>query len=254
MVCAPPRASLARGFRRQRDRRNGRPTFLSVRYADDFVVYTDGTLEQAEAEKQALAEFLRRELRMELSMEKTRITAVGEGYDFLGYRVVQERSSRTGRMVGKLFIPKSKLKDLRHKIKVKVREAPTGKSLADLIDMLNPIITGWRNYYRYASGASRDFTALDWWMWWRVGRWLRKKHRKARWCELKHRFTGDTRGNQRRWSDGSTKIRFFREGGTSRFPYRGMRIPNGWNADPDEWFQRGADEFWPSFNTLARQL
>ena len=43
----------------------------------------------------ALAEFLQRELRMELSMEKTRITGVGEGFDFLGYRVVQKPSALT---------------------------------------------------------------------------------------------------------------------------------------------------------------
>jgi hypothetical protein len=36
-------------------------------------------------------------------------------------------------------------------MKAKVRETPTGRSLARLIDMLNPIIAGWRNYYRYAN-------------------------------------------------------------------------------------------------------
>ena len=63
-----------------------------VRYADDFVVLVEGTREQAEAEKSALAEFLRTELRMELSVEKTRITEVKEGFDFLGYRVVQAKA------------------------------------------------------------------------------------------------------------------------------------------------------------------
>ncbi len=43
-------------------------------------------------ERQALAQFLKEELRMELSMEKTRITDVREGFDFLGYRVVQKKS------------------------------------------------------------------------------------------------------------------------------------------------------------------
>ena len=64
---------------------------------------------------------------MELSMEKTRITDVGEGFDFLGYRVTQQPALHTGKRVGKLFIPKSKLKQLRHAIKVTVRETPTGR-------------------------------------------------------------------------------------------------------------------------------
>ena len=71
-------------------------------------------------------------------MEKTRITAVEEGFDFLGYRVVQEKSRRTGDRVGKLFIPKSKLKDLRYKTKGKVRETPPGEPLAELINNAQP--------------------------------------------------------------------------------------------------------------------
>lgn len=237
--------------RRLYDRRRGRPMFYMVRYADDFVVCTDGTREEAEAEKLALAEFLKTELRMELSMEKTKITTVEEGFDFLGYRVVQTKARRTGRMVGNLFIPKSKLRDLRHKIKARVRATPTGCRLANLIGSLNPIITGWRNYYRYATRACRDFTRLDWWMGQRVGRWLRRKHRKATWRELRCRFTGDRRGERGRWADGTTKLRFFREGGTSPFPHRGIRIPNGWNAGSSERFRPGADQFWTAFNTLA---
>jgi group II intron reverse transcriptase/maturase len=235
--------------RRLYDRRRNRPTFFAVRYADDFVVLTDGTREEAEAEKLALAQFLETELRMELSIEKTRITQVGEGFDFLGYRVVQTKARRTGHMVGNLFIPKGKLKDLRHKIKVRVKETPTGQSLADLIESLNPVITGWRNYYRYATWATRDFAGLDWWLWERIGRWLRRKHRKTPWRELCRRFLATAPDSHWRWADGPKSLRFFREGGSLRFPHRGIRIPNGWN-EPDEKFRKGADRFWASFNTL----
>ena len=92
-----PREEFAKAAgRRKDDRKAGRPTFFVVRYADDFVVLVEGTLEQAEAERSALAEFLLRELRMELSMEKTRITDVREGFDFLGYRVVQQPAHHSG--------------------------------------------------------------------------------------------------------------------------------------------------------------
>ena len=235
--------------RRLYDRRRNRPTFFAVRYADDFVVLTDGTREEAEAEKLALAQFLETELRMELSIEKTRITQVGEGFDFLGYRVVQTKARRTGHMVGNLFIPKGKLKDLRHKIKVRVKETPTGQSLADLIESLNPVITGWRNYYRYATWATRDFAGLDWWLWERIGRWMRRKHRKTPWRGLCRRFLATAPDSHWRWADGPKSLRFFREGGSLRFPHRGIRIPNGWN-EPDEKFRKGADRFWASFNTL----
>lgn len=238
-------------YNRQTDRNRGKPTFFVVRYADDFVVMVEGTREEAEAERRALAEFLETELRMELSIEKTKITDVREGFDFLGYRVVQQAAIRTGRHVGKLFIPRSKLKTLRHKITGKVRATPTGCRLALLINSLNPIISGWRNYYRYAIGAHRDFGGLDWWMGERIWRWLRKKYRKATWQTLQRRFFGDRQKNRWRWTDGFTQLRLFQEGGTLRFPHRGTRIPNGWNAEPEEQFLPGANDFWSAFNTLA---
>jgi hypothetical protein len=99
---------------------------------------------------------------MELSMQKTGGTDVREGFDFLGYRVMQAKALRTGRWVGKLFIPKGKLSDLRHKIKVKVKGIPTGCSLAEVISKLDPVIVGWRNY---AIRAYREFSHLDRWIW-----------------------------------------------------------------------------------------
>lgn len=79
-----------------------------------------GTQHYAEQERLALAQFLKQELRMELSMEKTKITDVQEGFDFLGYRIAQEKMRSTGRHVGMLFIPKGKSQLLRDKVKAKV--------------------------------------------------------------------------------------------------------------------------------------
>jgi len=107
-------------------------------------------------------------------MEKTKITEVREGFDFLGYRIAQKRMPSTGRHVGMLFIPKGKSQLLRDKIKAKVRETPTGRTLADLIDDLNPVITGWRNYYRYATRSWKEFAKHDWWLYWRLKSWLGK--------------------------------------------------------------------------------
>ena len=168
-------------------------------YADDFLVLVQGTQQDAEHERQALAQFLKEELRMELSMEKTRITDVREGFDFLGYRVAQERMPSTRRHVGMLFIPKSKSQFLRDKIKVKVKEMPTGRTLADLIDDLNPVITGWRNYYRYATRASKEFAKHDWWLYWRLKSWLGKKHGKASGRTLHRIYAGPKAGERSGW-------------------------------------------------------
>jgi RNA-directed DNA polymerase len=237
--------------RLQSDYRRGRPGFYVVRYADDFVVLVQGTQQDAERERQALAQFLKEELRMELSMEKTKITDVREGFDFLGYRVAQERMPSTRRHVGMLFIPKGKSQLLRNKIKAKVRETPTGNTLADLIDDLNPVITGWRNYYRYATRATKEFAKHDWWLYWRLKSWLGKKHGKASAGTLRRIYAGPRTGERSGWRMGGKKLAQFADAKRLRYPDRGLRIPNGWNATPDESFRKGADKFWEATRALA---
>ena len=220
-----------------------------VRYADDFVVLVQGTQQDAEQERLALAQFLKQELRMELSMEKTKITDVQEGFDFLGYRIAQEKMRSTGRHVGMLFIPKGKSQLLRDKVKAKVRGTPTGRTLADLIGDLNPVITGWRNYYRYASRASKEFAKHDWWLYWRVKSWLGKKHGKASGRTLNRIYT-EPGGKRSGWRMRGRELTRFADAKRALFPDRGLRIPNGWNA-PDEHFRKGDATFWEATRALA---
>ncbi|WCM26023.1 group II intron reverse transcriptase/maturase [Sphingomonas sp. QA11] len=236
--------------RRVKDHKRRRTVFYMVRYADDFVVLVDGTREQAEAEKRALAEFLKTELRMELSVEKTKITDVREGFDFLGYRVAQTRARNTGRRVGNLFIPRGKLNDLRHKIKVLVKRTSTGSMLTTLIDKLNPILLGWRNYYRYATGAYRAFHQLDFWIWERVGRWLRKKHGDASWPVVRRSYHHSAPGKRRQWTEGAIRLRFLTEGNTRRYPAQLITKPNGWDAPREARHRASTRSFWDAFHSL----
>jgi hypothetical protein len=188
---------------------------------------------------------------MELSIEKTKITDVREGFDFLGYRIAQERMPSTRRHVGMLFIPKGKSQLLRDKIKAKVRETPTGNSLADLIDHLNPVIVGWRNYYRYPTRSGKEFAKHDWWLWWRLKSWLGKKHSKAPVGTLRRICAGPRTGERSGWWMGGKKLAQFADAKRLRYPDPGLRIPNGWNATPDESFRKGADKFWEATRVLA---
>lgn len=72
---------------RMTDRKAGRVVFFPIQYADDFVVLVAATREQAEQEKAALAEYLRDTMRLELSIEKTKVVDLTEGFQFLGLRV-----------------------------------------------------------------------------------------------------------------------------------------------------------------------
>lgn len=217
--------------RRTRDRKRGRPTFYAVRYADDFIVLVSGTKDEAEREKEGLAVFLQQELRMELSMEKTLVTDARVGFQFLGYQIILAPSRRTGSLVGKAWIPKPKLQLLRDRLKSMTSRSTIGQDLATLLRRLNPIITGWSNYYRHMMGARKDFAYLDRWIWHRLQRWLRKKHPNSTAYELRRRYT--QRDGPVRWTWGTkeTMLRRFASGGTARYIYRGTKIPNGWNEE-----------------------
>ncbi len=65
---------------------NGRRGFL-VRYADDFVILWNGTHQDALALKEEFKQFLWDELHLELSEEKTQVTHLTEGIDFLGFHI-----------------------------------------------------------------------------------------------------------------------------------------------------------------------
>ncbi|MER9108075.1 hypothetical protein NKH95_29715 [Mesorhizobium sp. M0848] len=65
-----------------------------MRYADDFVVLVSGTQEDDFAEKTALADSLHRSTGPELSPEKTKVTAMTSGFEFLGFRFVMHWDRR----------------------------------------------------------------------------------------------------------------------------------------------------------------
>ncbi|MGD1884453.1 MAG: group II intron maturase-specific domain-containing protein [Paracoccaceae bacterium] len=80
------------------------------------------------------------------------------------------------------------MKALRREIKKRTSRATLVLPFKDLIWSLNPLISGWRNYFQYATGASDEFQSLDNWLWHRIDRWLQKKHRKTGARKLRAKF------------------------------------------------------------------
>jgi RNA-directed DNA polymerase len=138
-----------------------------VRYADDFVV-TGATRELLEQKiKPALTAFLH-ERGLELSEQKTVITPVQTGFDFLGHTV---------RKYGdKLLITpaKGKVKILRVKIGRLIHTA-VGQTQEALLRQLNPLLRGWANYYRNGA-AKRTFDKLDYYVHQRLRHWIKRRH------------------------------------------------------------------------------
>jgi RNA-directed DNA polymerase len=137
-----------------------------IRYADDFLV-TVPTKETAEEVRDVIQEFLA-ERGLELSMEKTVITHINEGFDFLGYKFRKYN--------GKLLIKPSRksIEAITDKIRKVMRKAQAWTQDA-LIKALNPIIRGWTNYHHHIVVAE-TFRKLDNYLWTVTWRWGKHRH------------------------------------------------------------------------------
>jgi RNA-directed DNA polymerase len=164
--------SLSR-YEKTKRRCNGNSNFIYTRYADDFVVLCNGTKEQAEAMKEELHEFLHTRLKLTLSMEKTRITHLNDGFTFLGFHL-QRRMGHRG-MTTKVTIPQDAVRKCLEKIRATTAASTHHDSVATKILALNRIIGGWCRYYQYTSRASTRFSKLDHVVFWYMAHWLGRK-------------------------------------------------------------------------------
>ena len=173
--------------------------FFPIRYADDFVILVSGTYDDALKEKEALAQYLKDTAKLDLSVEKTHITAIEKGFEFLGHRVRMKWDDRHG-FSSRIEIPKQKVLDIRYRIKQLTARNTTTWSLAKLIRKINPILRGWANFYRFCPGAKTILAGLDWYVGDRIRRWMTNKYPKARAREIM-RSCERIRG-RRNWCDG----------------------------------------------------
>ena len=95
-------------------RKQGKGNYLYVRYADDFVVLCNGTKAEAQSMKEELQHVLHH-MGLTLSEEKTKITHITEGFQFLGYRIERSRGEEA-RWSLRYSYPKGH-HPLRHKIR-----------------------------------------------------------------------------------------------------------------------------------------
>lgn len=168
--------SRVRGRRRRYGRRElaANPRVYLVRYADDFII-TGNSKELLENEVKPLVRDFMAERGLTLSEEKTAITHIEDGFDFLGFNF--------RKYDGKLFVKPARksvsafLKEIRGII----RSNPTAPAYA-LIETLNPKIRGWCNYYRHVV-SSETFKAVEHAIWKSLWRWAVRRHRNkgARW-------------------------------------------------------------------------
>jgi RNA-directed DNA polymerase len=151
-----------------------------VRYADDFLI-TGTSKEFLRDEVQPLVAHFLKERGLELSHEKTSITHVEDGFDFLGQNV---------RRYGTKLLLKPSRKNVRAfltKVGDVIQREGGYLTAGQLIERLNPKIRGWATYHRHASSA-RTFARLDDVIFKKLWRWARRRHpgKSARWVKAKY--------------------------------------------------------------------
>lgn len=125
------------------------------RYADDALLVCRRSPQPALAAFEAIAK------RMELTLnrDKTHVTRLTAGFDFVGFQFVKRKSPSSGKNTIYIFPAKSAQQTIRNRLKyLTSRRAPI--SPQEFVAMVNPLVTGWANYFRHTN-ASQAFRGLQ---------------------------------------------------------------------------------------------
>ena len=150
-----------------------------VRFADDFIITGQSQVFLLMVVKPLVEAFFQ-ERGLELSQEKTIVTHIQDGFDFLGQNVRKYDN--------KLLIkPAEKsIRKLMEKVRQIVKSHPQAKA-ENLIRLLNPIIRGWVQYHRHVVSKA-IFSAPDHNIFEILWQWARRRHphKNAQWIRRKY--------------------------------------------------------------------
>jgi RNA-directed DNA polymerase len=212
---------------RKTRRSKGLANYRLVRYADDWVVLVAGDRADAETLRDEAATVLAT-MGLRLSMEKTRIAHIDEGFDFLGRHIQRHTKRGTKQRHVYTYPSKDALASIKDKVRTGTQRTTTNQSLADLCVWLNPALRGWTTHFRH-DVSKATFSYLRAFLWKRVVGWLRKKHPRASWKQLRRLYLPDwwpTEGERTLFNPSSVPV--------TRYRYRGDRIPSPWATQTEE--------------------
>jgi RNA-directed DNA polymerase len=153
-----------------------------VRFADDFII-TGSSRELLEKEVQPLVEQFMRERGLELSLEKTHITHIEDGFDFLGQNTREYKNKilvKPSRKNVAAFLDKAR----------RIIKTNTYATAGYLIVQLNPVIRGWANYHQHVT-SKQIFGKVDHAIFQALWQWAKRRHpqKSKRWIKNKYFHT-----------------------------------------------------------------
>ncbi|HEX5877624.1 MAG TPA: group II intron reverse transcriptase/maturase [Actinomycetota bacterium] len=221
-IAQAPGGPAASRYQRAKRRAQGLPNYRLIRYADDWCLVISGTKADAETLREDIAAVLST-MGLRLSQDKTLITHIDEGLVFLGWRIQRHRKRGTNRSYVYTYPARKAVRAVTGKIKTLCRRMDTNQPLEVLLRPLNRLLRGWCAHFR-PGVSSATFAYLSAYTWARVIGWLRRKHRRITWKELRRRYCagGWWPSTKDRHLFNPAKIR------TTRYRYRGTVIPTPW--------------------------
>ncbi len=151
-----------------------------IRYADDFVI-TAASRKIIENEIAPLVMGFLEKRGLSLSDEKTKVTHIDEGFDFLS-----QNTRRYGK--DKVFQKPAKnaVIEIRHKLRRLVFKN-LGASAKELIKKLNSVLRGWANYHKHIV-SKEIFKQIDFYLWGLLGKWCRRRHANKPWKWIRAKY------------------------------------------------------------------
>ena len=182
------------------DREMRKKGYKVTRWADDWVVMCKTHNEAKSALKIAMR--ILEKLGVVLNNEKTHIVHIGQGFEFLGFKIkrgskvlrLSPDKIRSGTRSGSIYaFPREKsINHFKEQIRKRTRrKAPV--TTQQLIEEINPVIRGWGNYYCKAHVRTL-FNRLDRWIIRRIRSHRFKRWRNNGWIQLPERKLYDEMG------------------------------------------------------------
>jgi len=172
-----------------------------VRYADDFII-TGESEELLENDVKPLIEEFLEQRGLSLSEEKTKISHIDDGFDFLGFNIRKYK--------GKLLTKPSKsgIASMKAKIRETIKANKSVKTKT-LTEKLNPMIRGWGNYYRH-SASKRTFTGIDHAIFEMTWKWAKRRHPKKSLKWIKSKYFQKENKRNRVFKEKRNKVSLFK--------------------------------------------
>jgi RNA-directed DNA polymerase len=166
-----------------------------AKYADDFVIMCESEVEANNLYTKLKPYLTARGL--ELAMEKTKVTHIENGFDFLGFNIRKYKTHNESKVLIKPS--KDSIKVAKKKITDKTRQF-YGKSVQVLVRTLNPIIIDTANYWS-PSVAKEVFSEMDSRIWKTQYKFLKRLHPKksGRWISQKYYKPDKTGQSKSNW-------------------------------------------------------